>query len=223
MKEYSSEQYYKDFLSSLDVREKALERALDIRKFEIDLYWKRATYFWTLIAATFAGFFVIQRSSVSNDMSFVLASLGLVFSFGWHCVNRGSKFWQENWESHVDMLEDPIIGPLYKVTIKRRPPSGLKKRVRHLLSGPSQISVSRVNQLTSVFVILIWVGLLCYSLPPFLFSVPGDCWYAACIVLTVATCIGFFYLGSSNTSESTTGNYSHRARKRAVILTDSFN
>jgi hypothetical protein len=39
--------------------EKALEHALDIRKFEIELYWKRASYFWTLIAAAFAAYFLI--------------------------------------------------------------------------------------------------------------------------------------------------------------------
>lgn len=35
---------------------RALALALDIRKFEIDLYWKRATYFWAFIAAAFAGY-----------------------------------------------------------------------------------------------------------------------------------------------------------------------
>ncbi|QNR65148.1 hypothetical protein IAQ67_14620 [Paenibacillus peoriae] len=40
-------------------QKKALEMALDIRKFEIDLYWKRATYFWAFIAATFAGYFLL--------------------------------------------------------------------------------------------------------------------------------------------------------------------
>ena len=31
--------------------ETALEHALDIRKFEIELYWKRAAYVWAFIAA----------------------------------------------------------------------------------------------------------------------------------------------------------------------------
>jgi len=34
-------------------------RVLDIRRFAIKLYWKRATYFWTLIAASFAEIFSI--------------------------------------------------------------------------------------------------------------------------------------------------------------------
>ena len=32
--------------SHKDKAEKALDFALDIRKFEIELYWKRVTYFW---------------------------------------------------------------------------------------------------------------------------------------------------------------------------------
>lgn len=34
----------------------ALATALDIRKYEIDLYWRRAAYFWTFIAAAFVAF-----------------------------------------------------------------------------------------------------------------------------------------------------------------------
>ncbi len=35
---------------------KALELALEIRKFEIELYWKRATYFWAFITIALAGY-----------------------------------------------------------------------------------------------------------------------------------------------------------------------
>ncbi|MDK7224247.1 hypothetical protein QP468_13575, partial [Proteus mirabilis] len=110
----SPDEYYELFLGKEDA---ALEKALDIRKFEIELYWKRATYFWTFIGVTFAGFFAVQTSSSLNkqDISVVLSCLGIIFSWAWFCVNRGSKFWQENWEKHVDNLEDKIIGPLYKI------------------------------------------------------------------------------------------------------------
>ncbi|WP_218951118.1 hypothetical protein [Desulfoluna butyratoxydans] len=96
-------------------KEKAVNLALDIRKFEIELYWKRAAYFWTFIGATLAGYIAIQASSSNNktDLSVLLSCLGIVFSFGWLCVNRGSKHWQENWENHVDMLEDEEYGPIY--------------------------------------------------------------------------------------------------------------
>jgi hypothetical protein len=48
--DYSQEQYKKDFAGQKG--QKALGYTLDIRKFEIGLYWKRATYFWAFIGAT---------------------------------------------------------------------------------------------------------------------------------------------------------------------------
>jgi len=39
-----------------DIASRRLEKILDIRKFEIDLYWKRATYFWAFIAASLTGY-----------------------------------------------------------------------------------------------------------------------------------------------------------------------
>ena len=101
---------------------RALDAALDIRKFEIELYWKRAAYFWTLIAVAFAGHFTIlsARSLEKGEKStyaFMIAVIGFVFTFAWFLANKGSKFWQENWENHVDMLEDAVIGPpLWKRT-----------------------------------------------------------------------------------------------------------
>lgn len=104
--------------------EKALEHALDIRKFEIGLYWQRAAYFWALIAVAFAGYFAILSAEHLCDkeyLAYIVSCIGLLFTWAWFLVNRGSKYWQENWENHVDMLEDPITGPLYK-TVLHRPP-----------------------------------------------------------------------------------------------------
>ncbi len=142
---YSQEEYIQEFSDAK--KEHAFKLALDIRKFEIDLYWRRATYFWTFIAATLAGFAAIQASSAANkaDLSVLLSCLGVVFSFGWFSVNRGSKHWQENWENHLDMLEDEFAGPLYKVILTRSKPKGLIEWASHLITGPSAISVSKIN------------------------------------------------------------------------------
>lgn len=109
-------EYFKNFSgqpSDLQLRAEALKYALDIRKFEIELYWKRAAYFWTLIAAAFAGYFALRSAEkLREGPLFLVTCLGLVLSVAWYLVNRGSKFWQENWERHVDILEDEIIGPL---------------------------------------------------------------------------------------------------------------
>lgn len=163
--------------ASADLTKNALEHALDIRKFEISLYWQRGAYFWALIAAAFAGFFAILGADHLQNkefLAFLISCIGLVFTWAWFQVNRGSKYWQENWENHVDMLEDPITGPLYKTTMHRPDDAGfLEKHV----TGPKAISVSKVNQLVSLFTILLWLGLLLYAVmqtSPTRLSVSGE-------------------------------------------------
>ncbi|MEJ0010770.1 MAG: hypothetical protein WDN72_10050 [Alphaproteobacteria bacterium] len=73
----------------------ALKYALDTRKFEIGLYWRRATYFWTLIAAAFAGYFAIlsaEHLPDSHYLAFIIGCIGLFFTWAWFLVNRGSKY-----------------------------------------------------------------------------------------------------------------------------------
>lgn len=145
----------------------ALEHALDIRKFEIELYWKRATYFWALIAVAFAGFFsVLASENIEEEAfyAFVIGVIGFVFTWAWFLANKGSKFWQENWENHVDMLEDEITGPLYKTVLHR--PNDEPKPYDYI-TRPAKISVSRVNQWVSLFTLLIWITLLVVISPPF--------------------------------------------------------
>jgi hypothetical protein len=133
--------------------ETALEYAWDIRKFEIELYWKRSTHFWTLIGAIFAGYFVVLGSDKIENKDFytlIISCVGLVFSVAWHLANLGSKFWQENWEYQIEMLEDELIGPLYKTTLSK--------------NKDLSYSVTKINKITSCFTIVIWFVLLINSL-----------------------------------------------------------
>ncbi len=206
----SPDEYYELFLGKEDA---ALEKALDIRKFEIELYWKRATYFWTFIGVTFAGFFAVQTSSSLNkqDISVVLSCLGIIFSWAWFCVNRGSKFWQENWEKHVDNLEDKIIGPLYKIILSRNIDDyQCCDIIKNYITGPSQLSVSKINQIISLYITILWCVLLFYSLPRFDFTASINKYYVLIIFLTLITCISFVCkLGVSYTDGSW-----HIAKKR---------
>lgn len=103
-KQLSQEEYYEKFFQDKDGEEikckkkEALNYALDIRKFEIELYWKRAAYFWTFISVTMAGFIVAQKIGEGDKayLSVIISCLGFVFSFAWFYVNKGSKYWQEN-------------------------------------------------------------------------------------------------------------------------------
>jgi len=161
----TDKQYKEEFTGDVVDRDgrgtHALAMALEIRKFEIDLYWKRAAYFWAFIAVAFAGYFAVLKLEGRPDPvgAYVINCLGLVFSVAWFFANRGSKFWQENWEHHVDRLEDAVSGPLYKTVLDRKQYSFWS------LTGPFGFSVSRINTLLSLYVILIWIFLAARSVP----------------------------------------------------------
>lgn len=157
MDEHPARREYLAAFPSGEVQKEALKQALDIRKFEIDLYWRRATYFWAFIAAAFAAYFALQKGADSANL-YVVTCLGLLFSLAWYFVNRGSGAWQRNWEAHVDLLEDEIMGPLYKTLINRR-----TYRFIDLLE-PFSFSPSRINNLLSLLVTATWCVLLLRTL-----------------------------------------------------------
>lgn len=166
---------------------RALEHALDIRKFEIELYWKRATYFWAFIAAAFAAYALTYKSGVDHEpwLSVVFSALGLVFSFAWYLVNRGSKFWQENWERHVDLLEEMTLGPLYEIiatTTSQNSP----------LTGSGQFSVTKINQMLSIFVTVMWGVLFFRALLPWSFALPID-WFKVVVALLTTLALVLLY------------------------------
>lgn len=100
-----------------DARKAALSRAHEIRRFEIELYWKRASHFWLLQAAVFTAIGLTWRlpaSDLSPLVPVALAALGTVTACAGFLSAKGSKFWQENWEYHIDMLEDEFEGRLHK-------------------------------------------------------------------------------------------------------------
>lgn len=149
-KKLDLDQYDKLFPFSYDqsgksIREKALDKAWKVRDFEIELYWKRATYFWAFIASSFVAYFAsINSDFVQNhfiQLEYLIICIGFVFSVAWALVNIGSKNWQKNWEGHIDRLEDNFTGPLYKT---------VKKTFYNF-------SVSRINIYISLFTASIWV------------------------------------------------------------------
>jgi hypothetical protein len=183
-KEYIEEFEREDKADPDPVLARALDRALDIRKFEIELYWKRATYFWAFLAVTLAGYFTLRAANIDDktkgEVLLILSCLGVVFSVTWYFVNRASKFWQENWENHVNLLEGKVIGPLYKTVLSDEGISFWK------LSGPYPFSVSRLNQILSLFVLGLFLLLASATIKRY-YCCSGSLSYmaTAMVVLTV--------------------------------------
>jgi hypothetical protein len=148
LRELSEDEYRS---SLVDICPKKAERAFEIawatRNFEIEMYWKRATYFWAFIASTFVGYFaLISSESYTKPDRFdhvevyFLICIGFVLSLAWHFTNIGSKSWQRHWEAHVDLLEDAFTGPLYKTVYPQL-----------------TYSVSKINEIVSLVFVFIWL------------------------------------------------------------------
>jgi len=144
----TEEQYLEIFIKgrSKEEIEKSYNKAWEARNFEIELYWKRANYFWAFQIASFAGYFTVLNSKAYSDNPQVLyfvICIGFVTSLAWAFTNIGSKMWQRHWEIHVDMLENSITGPLYKI-----------------MTSVKTFSLTKINEIVSKFIVTIWAILI---------------------------------------------------------------
>lgn len=145
---------------------KKYDVALATRNFEIELFWKRSLFFWGFIASAFVGYATVVRDKTA--LAVLIACFGFVCSVAWSLVNRGSKYWQENWETIVENIEDDVTGSLFKER------GGQKAKGIWLSSR--KFSVSKVTIALSDFTILIWLAIMTYHLlkvlpsPPYLTS-----------------------------------------------------
>jgi hypothetical protein len=77
-----------------------------------------------------------------------VASFGLVCSFAWTLANRGSKYWQENWEQKVNRFERGVTGPLIQLQ---------EPVISKGFWGAQKFSVSRLTIGLSDLMVILWV------------------------------------------------------------------
>ena len=90
----------------LHAKQREIDIAHDVRKFEIELTWKRSAYMGTfqgfLIAAL--GFMLAKAAPMdewARFFSVFVCIAGLFLSRAWILINTGSKFWQRYWEQYL--------------------------------------------------------------------------------------------------------------------------
>ena len=83
-----------DYINNFDEKklEEAFQIALETRKFEIELYWKRTGYFVLFIGAVFVGYYkVLQIDGLSDSekewLLLLLSSLGFLLSLLWYMAS----------------------------------------------------------------------------------------------------------------------------------------
>lgn len=102
----------------------ALNQAHQAWKIEIRLYWQRSLFIWGFILTYLGGLFLLKKIEYPdfNDLIAImlLSFLGLFTSLAWPMLEVASRSWQQNWEYHIQFLENEITGKLYKTTLGRK-------------------------------------------------------------------------------------------------------
>lgn len=116
------------------------------------MYWKRAQYFWSFLAVIFAGYFLLitANNQISEAYTLLTAAIGVLMSFAWYLVNRGSKRWQEHWEKMIAKYEREINFIVYED----------KTDIDQGIIKAGKFSVSKVNIIVSLIIFLSWIYIL---------------------------------------------------------------
>lgn len=142
----------------LSILNEAYKQTLDTRKFEIELYWKRATFMWPVNGALLVLLGVFAKlfydASLDKRTEYLLATsvislLGYLVSIISSGMSQSGKYWQENWEYHLDMLEPFFCGHLFKTHISRR---------------PKPYSISRLQDTVNLILLLLWIVIFFVSI-----------------------------------------------------------
>ena len=199
----------KDRSDSSDYKkiEKAFELAHDVRKFEIELFWTRGTYFWAFILASFTAYFVtfdkfldknefnicnlLNFSSSAKIVLLIISCICFTFCFSWVLINKGSKFWQKNWEAHIDVMEDIFSGKLYKTILNTETDefdeSALKK-------SAYDYSVTKITTVTSIILMIVSAVLSIFHFALLIFDWLKYLFLKNYLIEIIAFMIGFLVL-----------------------------
>ncbi|MEJ0063769.1 MAG: hypothetical protein WDO70_11410 [Alphaproteobacteria bacterium] len=148
--------------------ERALRYAWRAWKSETNLYWKRFFHFWIVTVLALAGYCAVmmtpaaQDDGVQKNLGFIISCVGLVFSYSWFLTNRNSQYMQENWQAHIDLLEDHVTGPLSKTRYGKDVESWDFLEGFALTARP--VSTFAVNQVLGLFGLAVWLTCMLVAL-----------------------------------------------------------
>lgn len=127
----------------------AYDKSHASKNFEIELYWKRATYTWTLIAAliTFCGLLINPYFTKDKDdglifVAFVTSVIGILVTIVCNLIIESGERWKKNWEVHTALLEPLFSGSLYAT---------------HVVSSENRLSIAKLNNALYLMFLFIWI------------------------------------------------------------------
>jgi hypothetical protein len=145
-----------------DSAEKKFRVALETRNLEIGLLWQRSLFFWGFIAAAFVGYADLLKEKDHDPVQAIcVASFGFICSIAWTLANRGSKYWQESWETKLKKSDEKALD----TNLFTEPYVPTKTRWWGQWSKEWHFSVSRLVMALSDFTVFVWAVLILQLIP----------------------------------------------------------
>jgi len=132
-----------------ELKKERLEKALQLRNFEIELFWKRFNHFWLISAAALVGYVSVKERT--DGILLLVSCFGLVSSFCWTLLNIGSKWWHEAWEAKLKSYPE-VLGKDFFQDYEPEHPRVFIFKLR-------RFSVTTVAVGISTFCVALWFAL----------------------------------------------------------------
>lgn len=122
------------------------DKILDLRKFEIENFWKRTLFFWGTLAIVLIAYF---KSDLPIEYFSFISLIGLLYNVIFSLSIRGSKYWQEHWEVMAAEYESK-----FKFSILND--EAFHPHYHSKFTYPYRFSVSKLTMLLSDITVLMW-------------------------------------------------------------------
>ncbi|MEO6851410.1 MAG: hypothetical protein ABI203_03275 [Mucilaginibacter sp.] len=99
-----SEDKFSKEKQEFELKKLEFEKAIDLRNFEIDNFWKRGWFFGALLTALIGAYIALKKDGYT-DFALCISFIALLVALFQALMNRGSKYWQERWEYVVKNKE----------------------------------------------------------------------------------------------------------------------
>lgn len=125
------------------------DKILELRKFEIENFWKRTLFFWGTIAIVLVGYF---GAKIETKYFIFISFIGLLYNIIFSMSIRGSKYWQEHWETMAVIYENNLEFKLFKSEMS----DYIFLKNSHYITFPFRFSVSKLTMLLSDITVILW-------------------------------------------------------------------
>lgn len=123
---------------------------IELNNAEIKVYWQKATYFWGFIGALLGGTLLLNLHEKDYLLSeLIVEALGVIFSFSWYLVNRGSTYWSEHWEKKLEKSCKELKFDYFDHM--------QRNRNSYRIFSPYDFSVTKINILLSFIIFLVFI------------------------------------------------------------------